>query len=259
MLWEKRSKVYKEHIGGVLPKSFPQPVNKYLHNWMFEKIKIIIPEDEKIRVLDLGCGYGRLSKEILDSFPKALTFGIDLSDTYINLYNKSLTPRGKALKGDIRKLPYKSAYFDVVFMVTTLMYITNAGEQEKVMREIFRVLRPGGKFVIIERNSYAYALITLWGFVSLLRGKKFKEIPAVSFSASFMKSLISKGGGCIKSMQGIPLWTLSLPFLFLLSWINTYSTHLVLIGVSILDRKFSALLTSSLYIAYIGEKKNDSI
>ena len=259
MLWEKRSRVYKEYIGGVLPKSFPLQVNEYLHNWMFEKIKIVMFENEKSRVLDLGCGYGRLSKEILNSFPKALTFGIDVSDTYVQLYNKTLAPGGKALKGDIRKLPYKSAYFDVVFMVTTLMYITNAGEQEKVMREIFRVLRPGGKFVIIERNPYAYALITLWGFVSLLRGKKFKEIPAVSFSANFMKSLISKEGGCIKTMQGIPFWTLSLPFLFLMSRINAYFTQRVLIGISILDRKFGALLTASLYIAYIGESKNDKI
>lgn len=254
-LWEERSRFYKERMNGVLPKSFPSPVNNYLHSWMFEQIKKVIPAGKTVKVLDLGCGYGRLSKEVLKKFPKSLTFGIDISETYVNLYNQNLSPRGKATSGDVRKLPFKNSSFDVIFVVTTLMYITKKSDQEKVMTEIFRVLKAKGKYVIIERNPSGYGLVTLGGFVSKIRGRKFREIPAVSFDVSSMKLLIKRCGGEVIDLHGIPFLTMSLPLLFLLSIINRNIAERILKGVSFFDRVFSWLLTPSLYISYIGEKK----
>lgn len=252
-LWEKRSQIYETRIEGVLPKSFPPAVNGYLHRWMFRQVERVIPQ-ENAKVLDLGCGYGRLSEEILKDFPKSLTFGIDISDTYVSLYNKNLSPRGKASRGDIRKLQFSNASFEVVFMVTTLMYITNKKEQEKAMKEIFRVLKPGGKFVIIERNPKGYGLITLGGFINKLRGNKFREITAVSFDKDYMKALISKSGGKIEITEGIPIWTLSLPLLIILSKLKI-NINIILKLVSILDKVLKQLLTPSLYIVYTGISK----
>lgn len=132
--WEERSQEYGSKIEGVLPKSLPRPVNEYLHNWMLEQIKRVVEGREEAKILDLGCGYGRLSKEILDEFPKSRTFGIDVAQTYVNLYNQRLSPRGRAVKGDIRKLPFKDSSFDVVFMVATLMYLTKKPNKKLLLK-----------------------------------------------------------------------------------------------------------------------------
>ncbi len=252
-LWEQRSKTYGTRAEGVLPKSFPPVVNSYLHRWMFEQIRKVLPLG-KIKVLDLGCGYGRLSAEVIKNFPESQTFGIDVSETYVSLYNQQLSPKGKAVKGDIRKLPFESASFEVVFIVTTLMYVTNKREQEKVMSEIFRVLKPAGKFIVIERNPKGYSLVTLGGLISKLRGDKFREIQAVSFDKDYMKALINRSGGKVEKIQGIPFWTLFLPILIILARLNVNVTRILKL-VFFLDRWFSWLLMPSLYIAYTGVNK----
>lgn len=254
-LWEHRSKLYGTSPKGVLPKSFPSPVNNYLHVWMFEQIKQVLPGDKKIKVLDVGCGYGRLSKEVLKKNPKSSIIGIDISDTYVKLYNSQLSPRGKAIKGDIRSLPFKSSSFDIAFMVTTLMYITKRRDQEKVIRELFRVLKPDGKLVVIERNPYGHFLVTLGGLIGRLRGREFKEIPAVSFKKDYMCNLIDNSGGMITNMRGIPVWSLLLPLLIIVSKINLGFAGGILKIISLADEHFSWLLTPSLYIAYIVKNK----
>ena len=110
---------------------------------------------------------------------------------------------------------------DVVFMVTTLMYVTNKKDQKRAVREIFRVLKPGGRFVFIERNPIGHSLITLGGLITKIRGRKYKEIEAVGFREMQMGELISIGGGKVKEKLGFP---------------------------------FGRLLTPSLYIAYSGAK-----
>lgn len=202
-----------------MPKSFPRFVNNYLDRWMYGQIKLKI-KNEELKILDLGCGYGRLSKKILDDFPKARTVGIDVSQTYVDLYNQDLAPRGKAVKGDIRKLSFEDSSFNVVIMVTTLMYLTDKKDQQKAMKGMFRVLKPGGSFVVIERNPGGHNILMLGGLVEKIRGPEKREIPSVSFSPEYMQNLIEKSGGRVKKIKGI-----------------------------------SPLLTTSLYISYSGEKK----
>lgn len=255
--WEKRSLKYGTKVEGVLPKSFPREVNKYLHQWMFHVLSEVVEsiDGKEIKVLDLGCGYGRLSKELLDKFSNVKIFGVDISQYYVNLYNDSLSPRGKALKADLRKLPFKNNQFDVVFVVTSLMYLIAKKDQLKALREIFRVAKPNAKIVIIERNKVAQNFLTLWGVVSFLRGRKSQEIKAVSFDRYYMINLIKESGGRVDELGGIPFWTLLLPFSIILSYIGEKSGRFFLNFVDLLDRVFNWLLTPSLYISYIVEKK----
>lgn len=252
--WEKRSREYGTRIEGVLPKSLPKLVNEYLDRWMYEQIKNVVPSSQAVKILDLGCGYGRLSQKLLRDFSKCQTFGIDVSQNYVEVYNKNLSPRGKAIKGDIRKPPFPNNYFDIVFMVTTLMYITKKQGQERAMKELFRVLKPGGSFVIIERNPTGHSIITLGSLVSKIRGKKFKEIKSVSFEKNYMESLIKESGGILNETNGLPFWTLFLPILIVFSKINQTLLKIILKILKFTDQKASSLLTPSLYIAYIGEK-----
>lgn len=255
--WEKRSFKYGNKIEGVLPKSIPKDVNNYLHKWMLNTISKAIEniDQKEIKILDLGCGYGRLSGELLKKFKNIKTFGVDISQHYVDLYNKALKPRGSALRADIGKLPFHDNQFELVFIVTTLMYLITKKDQRQAMSEIFRVAKPGAKIIIIERNKIAQNFLTLWGLVSFLRGRKNKEIKSVSFDQNYMINLIKISGGKVYELSGIPFWTLLLPFSIFFSHIDKRISRLFLGLVRFLDNIFNWLLTPSLYISYIVQKK----
>lgn len=257
LAWEKRSHKYGTKIEGVLPKSFPKEINLYLHQWMFKTIVDNLDDTDKkeIRVLDLGCGYGRLSKEILRRYKNVKTFGVDISQNYVDLFNKQLNPRGQAVKADLRNLPFKNNQFDLVFVITTLMYLLTKKDHKESLKEIFRVAKPNSKIIIIERNKFAHNLLTLGGLVSLIRGKRNQEIDAVSFDKNYMIELISKEGGEVIKLIGIPLWTIFLPFSIIFSKINSRIIKIFLVPVDFFDRLFNWILTPSLYISYIVEKR----
>lgn len=256
LAWEKRSKNYGTKIEGVLPKFLPPLVNGYLDKWMYDRVRnYIFKKDNEIKVLDLGCGYGRLSEKILREFPKSKTFGIDVAQSYVDLYNKNLGPRGKANVGDIRKLPFKDNYFETVFMVTTLMYLVKKSDQTKAMKEIFRVLKPGGSFVFIERNTVGQSIVTVGGLVGKIRGQSNKEIHSVSFTKDKITKLIKDAGGNIDKTYGLPGWTLLLPFSMASNLVNKFLCRQFLKLVNLIDRLFSWLLTPSLYISYSGVKR----
>lgn len=244
---------------GVLPKSLPIAVNNYLDDWMFEQIKQqinLLQTHGKVSILDLGCGYGRLSKRILNEFPNTFTFGIDVAKHYVDLYNKDLAPRGKAQVGDIRKLPFKDNYFDVVFIVTTLMYLEEKSDQQKAVEELLRVLKPNGKFIFIERNPDGHKVMTLGGILTLIRGKSNQEITSVSFKPEYLNHLIRNYGGKNIKNSGIPLLTFSIPFLVAISFIFKTIIKPMLNIVKVIDRPLSSLLTLSLYVSYTGEKSS---
>jgi ubiquinone/menaquinone biosynthesis C-methylase UbiE len=58
--------------------------------------------------------------------------------------------------GDARKIPFGDATFDVVVSSLALHNIYNKAEREQALREITRVLKPGGHVAIIDiRHAYA--------------------------------------------------------------------------------------------------------
>ena len=253
--WEFRSQTYKDRIEGVLPKSFPEKANLYLDRWSFSLLSKIVNNKRNFQVLDLGCGYGRLSEKLLKKYSKIRIYGIDIAPNYINIFNRKLSPRGKAFLGDIRKLPFGDESMDAVFLVTTLMYIVDKKNQQSTFKEIFRVLKKGGKLLIIERDVWGYSLITFGGLVGKIRGNKNKEIKAVGFSPRNINALVEEHGGIIKRKLAIPFFTLSLPLIFVLNKISVNLLDRYLEAAGVLDHAFGSLLFPSIYIAYLGYKK----
>lgn len=248
--WEARSSRYGQNPRGVLPKALPLPILNYLDDWMYSQVRKVIPEDKKVRILDLGCGYGRLAKRIADDYPKAYIVGVDIAQKYVNLFNNNLGRRGRAIKSDIRKLPFPDQSFNVVIAVTTLMYLVTDKDQISAFSEIFRLLKKSGKFVFIERNPTGQSLVTMGGLVTLLRGRDNEEIQAVSYTSGQIFDLVIRFGGCVERHSGLPFWTIFLPFEYIACFVGGIGKLLNLIRR--LDNRFGNLLTPSLYISYIG-------
>lgn len=254
-LWDERSKKYGSRIEGVLPKSYPLELNFYLDNWMYEQIKKNIPDQKKIKILDLGCGYGRLASKIIKDFPNTHVIGLDISQTYVDLYNRNLKPKGSALKGDLIRLPFNDSEFDIVYVVTTFMYLLDIEEQIKSLKEISRVLKKGGKYIFIERSESGQKFVTLWGIINFIRGKENKEISAVSFSRDNLVFLSKKNIGKLEQISGIPLWTITFHINFLMFKLKIKQWKKILEIVKSIDNKISGLTLPSLYIYYQGIKE----
>lgn len=252
--WDERSQKYGTKVEGVLLKSVPDTVNTCLHRWMLDQISKNIANKEDAQVLDLGCGYGRLSGELLKRFSKIKTVGVDIAANYVDLYNRNLAPRGKAIKGDICCLPFKDGTFDMVFIVTTLMYLPDDRDQKKALAEIGRVLKPGGHFLVVERNPLGYGIFTLGGLISKVRDQRHSEIPAVSIDPDKISQLMANADLKLTQKEGIPFFTIFFFPLLTAVIINKYLGGVLLNLINKADNIFKSLVKPSLYIAYSGVK-----
>jgi SAM-dependent methyltransferase len=103
------------------------------------------------RILDLACGTGRIAIPLARrGFEVA---GIDISRRVLEIA-RSEAPTLDLRLGDMRELPWDDASFDgVVNVWTAFGYFETQQEDERVVAEVARVLRPGGVFVLDSVNQ----------------------------------------------------------------------------------------------------------
>lgn len=97
----------------------------------------------KAKILDVGCGYGRILNELQLSGFTNLT-GIDISKKMIKRGN-NLYPHINLKKIENScNIPYKDNSFNAVVLLAVLTCIIDDGEQEQLINEVLRVLKTGG-------------------------------------------------------------------------------------------------------------------
>ncbi len=101
------------------------------------------------RVLDLACGTGELERRLAASVPDVEGVGMDVAPMMIAQARKKLrdTSAFSFLEGDVHALPFGDASFDVVVSASSFHYFTRP---MAVLKEAARVLRPGGRFVLLD-------------------------------------------------------------------------------------------------------------
>lgn len=105
-----------------------------------------IPSNSSNIVLDLGCGNGLSTSHIKGKF----VVGLDLSQTQM-IRAKSKFKKTNYVVGDASKLPFKTNSFDLVVAINLLHHIKNS---DKVIDEVYRILKKGGKFLTVDPNLY---------------------------------------------------------------------------------------------------------
>lgn len=98
-------------------------------------------------VLDLGCGEGYCARELIKKGAKSV-HGIDISENMIEAANfaKNNHEAMNFEVGNITSLPKQSAHYDIAIGVFVYNYL-NKNQTAQSFREVFRVLKEGGKFI----------------------------------------------------------------------------------------------------------------
>jgi len=96
------------------------------------------------RTLDLGCGWGRVLKPVLDR--RADAVGIDISENMLtlakdHLLSNRLTPL--LVRGDGTRLPFRDESFDLVYSLLVLQHLSKKNGA-LLLNETARILKPGG-------------------------------------------------------------------------------------------------------------------
>jgi SAM-dependent methyltransferase len=102
-------------------------------------------------LLDIGCGGGRTIQKLAAAAPEGRTRGIDHSEASVRAtsrLNALAIARGQVevRQGSVSELPWPDATFNVATAVETHFFWPNLPGD---VREVFRVLRPGGQFIVI--------------------------------------------------------------------------------------------------------------
>ena len=122
-------------------------------------------------VLDVGCGRGLLLIGAAQRLTSGRAVGIDiwsrvdLSDNrpeaaLDNARRVGVADRVEVRDGDARELPFADATFDVVISSLVLHNISGQEERHRAVREIARVLKPGGRVAFLDlRHTGAYVRV----------------------------------------------------------------------------------------------------
>lgn len=146
---------YNGDLGCLYQQRVLKVLNKFLPNKIFTGY-----------ALDAGCGAGNYTIKLSEYYN---TFGADRSEILISkAVSRSVSADRDInfLTADLQCLPFRSNLFDLILCLNALEFVSDT---EKAIKELKRVLIPGGTLLIGVCNKYS-----LWGLVKLL-GKPFRR------------------------------------------------------------------------------------
>ena len=126
---------------------------------------------KNFKLLDVGCGSGLLLIGAAKRLTTGEAVGVDIWNTKdlsnsgpeVALRNarvEGVAERVSVQEGDARRLPFADESFDVALSLNVLHNIPQRADREQALREIIRVLKPGGRAVLTDfRNTREYVRV----------------------------------------------------------------------------------------------------
>lgn len=119
--------------------------------WRRKAVKEIVDTQSPLNILDVACGTGDFTIEIAQKAPQGSTItGIDLSEGMMKIGREKIAAAGvnaRMVQGDCEKLTYGNGEFD---RISVGFGVRNFEHLERGLSEMCRVLKQGGKLVILE-------------------------------------------------------------------------------------------------------------
>lgn len=167
--WEKKPMTYADwEAEERLPQSADELTdieNQIIGQSPYMRHQLDWTQFDGLEVLDIGCGSGALATRIAKH--GARVTAIDLTQTAVELTSANAKTQAldvEVIRCDVEKLPIESESFDFVFSWGVLHHTETF---ENALREVHRVLKPGGRSLIMVyyRNSIVYYLLGLYWLI----------------------------------------------------------------------------------------------
>jgi ubiquinone/menaquinone biosynthesis C-methylase UbiE len=126
------------------PQMFPMSIDRC--DWQWKAVGEVLGVVSGRQVLDIGCGKGRFS--LLLAEDGAVVTGIDISEVLLG-QAKRRVKRATFYTGSVTAIPVRSNSFDSAICIEVLEHVPDL---RRAIAEMARVLKRGGKAVIIDKN-----------------------------------------------------------------------------------------------------------
>jgi ubiquinone/menaquinone biosynthesis C-methylase UbiE len=148
----------KGPMDGWLARAYDRGVQTAFRDVFPALVGDIVPSLGDVRrLLDVGCGPGQFTILAAERLPDAEVWGIDVAPTMIELARAHAAGSAAAARlhfqvADVARLPFPDAHFDAVLSTGSIKHWP---DQAGGLREIHRVLVPGGRAFVGEMNRVA--------------------------------------------------------------------------------------------------------
>jgi SAM-dependent methyltransferase len=131
-------------------------------------------------VLDVGCGHGLLLLGAAKRVPEGRAVGLDIwsqrdqgknsrEATLANAAAEGVLDRVELRDGDMREMPFADATFDAVVSSLAIHNVSGSDQRRQAIREIARVLKPGGQVALMDIRYVG-------DYATTLRASGFREV-----------------------------------------------------------------------------------
>jgi ubiquinone/menaquinone biosynthesis C-methylase UbiE len=140
-------------------------------DWALQQLNVT----KKAAILDLGCGGGQTVHKLAALAPEGKVAGLDFSTASVAVSRDTNAPEIKAGQvsielGSVADLPFPDRTFDLVTAVETHYYWPDLPAN---VREVLRVLKPGGTFALVAETYRGGPFRLLYGMIMPLLGAAF--------------------------------------------------------------------------------------
>lgn len=157
-----RSKVYKSDQGYDLYADSYEKDYEYLNSFENDAVLKALGNLKGKKVLDVGCGTGRLIRFMIES--GAEVSGVDISEGMLKIARKNF-PEIEFFKTEVENLPFEDNSFDLVVAVFVIVHLKDLNG---FFSEVYRILKDGGIFILTNINQRKAPKLKLKGGVEIV-------------------------------------------------------------------------------------------